>query len=73
MIQEACHCNFGIPGVDRLPSHDHNAERMAVDMQRMNPDNPKVAEVVAGMTLRDSVRIWVDWKAIARPSTQSQE
>lgn len=73
MIQFACNCNWGIPGVERLPPHDHNAERTAADLIAMNPDNPRVEAVIAGMTLRDGVHIWVDWKAMARPSTEHLE
>ena len=67
MIQEACICNFGIPGVTSLPPHDHNQERCAEDMLRLNPDNARVGRIVAEhYPLRDAVHIWVDWKAVAR-------
>ena len=66
MVITACHCNGGIPGVESLPAHDHNSERMAADLMRLNPGNPRVVTTVERMPLRDSVRIWVDWKAVAR-------
>lgn len=69
MVIEGCECNFGIPGVDKLPAHDHSAARLAADMLRLNPDSEQLDALIAEhYAARDEVHIWVDWKAVARPN-----
>lgn len=64
MMTEGCDCNWGIPGVEKLPWHDHNAEMMAADLLRLNPTSERAAEVARN--LNTEPRIYVDWKTVAR-------
>lgn len=64
----ACECNLGIPGVDKLPPHDHSRARLAADLIELNPDSEQLGVLIAKhFAARDEVHIWVDWKAVARP------
>ena len=67
MIQELCVCNFSIPGVKSLPPHDHNQARLAENLTYLNPDNIQVQQIVKKhYPLRDSVKVHVDWRKVAR-------
>lgn len=67
MMEVACTCNWGIPGVETLPPHDHNQERLVADLLRLNSARPDIEELVAAhYPLRDGVHIWVDWRRVAR-------
>jgi hypothetical protein len=62
----ACECDFDIPGVDRLPPHDHNQAQLFNDMVLLNPDRlERIVDIAQQWPLRDAVHIWVDWKAVA--------
>lgn len=70
MIQIACECNWNIPGVEKLPSHDHNQERNAKDLQELNPGDEALPKILEDhFPLRDGVHIWVPWKEVARALT----
>jgi hypothetical protein len=63
MVIEACECNWGIPGIDKLPKHHH------YDRYDYKKDN-----VLTGFEFKREVpytkipdiKIWVNWKEIAR-------
>ncbi len=65
MVLEPCYCNFGIPGVETLPAHNHMPAASA--MRLLNADRPGIDEVIAlHFPLAGEIVMWVDWKAVAR-------
>lgn len=69
VVLEACHCNWGIPGVERLPAHHHPWS----PNDTYEPGSLIEHGPLTGMRRPRLVndpwqepRIWIDWKAIAR-------
>lgn len=83
MIEVACTCNYGIPGIDRLPSHSHVGPRKTVrwanghvstipeEMVIMNPQPTHRYEVLEDHP--EGIRFWIDWKAYARAVVSSSD
>ena len=71
MVIEACTCNWGIAGVDALPAHTHFDWALV-----RSPYNDKVIKIPhhdvalnptwAVLDTGEDVRIWVNWKEVAR-------
>ena len=64
MVAYPCRCHWGIPGVEALPDHSH-LDAGAQDLLRLNQGNDRTREIVA-QHYPPEVRIYVDWKAVAR-------
>lgn len=69
MVEIACHCNHGISGVEKLPSHSH----MPAPGDHYVPGRPIEYGPFKGRPIptleRDpehEIRFWVDWKAVSR-------
>jgi hypothetical protein len=69
MMLVACHCSWGIPGVEWLPAHHHPwspNEGEHREVRERHDGGGAYVVFVRDLDPDEEPRFWVDWKAVSR-------